>query len=793
LNKYINYLIFLSEILNGKLICKAYENEVAFAHGTVKPLVVKFILNIVLYICKYKITKSQKRKIMKNQMKLRLVFIGCILIFVNAQMLWGQYSKTKNGILFSSQGQKVELAVANASAFRLSVSNQGEPKVNQSIFIDTETQVPTSFEIVSKSPVFGIETSFGKLLFNINNNQWVLYDANGKFLISEGSMDVVNDKIIISQGVDQTGLYYGSGNMNNSELIKTHSNSSLGNGFAGIPYFWSTTGFSAFGVTTNDNKPAQWDVNEKRQTLWTFTGNSADLYLWPAKDLYTALKGYIQLTGKPKLPPRWAFGYLQSRWGWEDKKYIEDVIVKFRSRNLPVEAFIYDFEWYASMPDYRVKPQGEADFNDFEFNEKLFPAPTKQIAEYKKQGIKFIGIRKPRLGNTGNLDYARSRGWLINQNKNMGKSCRDLDFSNDSARIWYIEKMKPLIEAGVDAWWNDEGESYYSLYYWWNKAECDLLAQTRSNERHFSINRAFSPGNQRLGYCAWNGDTKADWKGLSRTVSDILNWSLAGMYYGSCDIGGFHGTPTKENLIRWHQAAVFFPIMRSHSDLKTLPHFPWLWGEDGENAMRKANNLRYRLLPYIYSLGHEAYNTGAPIVRPLLMEYPDDAEVVNLSDEMLLGKGLLVAPILTAGGKREVYLPKGAWYDFFSNKVIKGAQHFQVTKQLDEIPVYVAAGTILPLGPELPYSEYDSIVPLEIRVYPGQDGSFTMTEDDGVSYDYIKTDIRTTSYKWNDATRTLSWKVSGNYKAKKVFNEIRIVVGNQQKTVLLGSRGSCRF
>lgn len=730
---------------------------------------------------------------MEKKQRLRLLLFICFLTFVQSPDLWAQFQKTKHGIILSSPQGQVELAVANAKAFRLSISNQGEPDAIQSIFIDNATQVPTSFKVVSKSPQFGIQTSFGKLLFNINTRQWALYDANAKTLVREGSIDGSVDKIIISQGSNAENLCYGSGNMNNTELIKNHSNSSLGNGFAGIPYCWNTTGFSAFGVSTNDNQPAQWDINEKNQIIWTFTGASADLYLWPAKDLYAALDGYILLTGSPKLPPRWAFGYLQSRWGWEDKAYIENTLEEFRTRKIPVDAFIYDFEWYTTFPDYGVKPQGELVFNDFGFNDKLFPDPAGQIAKYRNNGVKFIGIRKPRLGSKVNLDYARKHGWLKHKDEDLGMSSRDLDFSNDSARAWYIEQMKPLLDAGVDAWWNDEGESYYSLYYWWNKAQYDLLAQVRPNERHFSINRAFSPGNQRLGYCTWNGDTKTTWEDLRRTVSDVLNWSLSGMYYTSSDIGGFHGTPTPENLIRWHQASVFFPIMRSHSDCMVKPHFPWLWGDDSENAMRKANNLRYRLLPYIYSLGHEAYKTGAPIVRPLLMEFPNDTAVANLSDEMLLGKGLLAAPILTAGGKREVYLPEGTWYDFFTNEIIKGSNYFQVTKELDEIPLYVAAGTILPLGPELPYSDYESNTALEIRVYPGCNGTFTMTEDDGTSYDYIRSKVRTTTYKWNDTTRTLSWEVSGKYKGKKVFNEIKIVVGNMEKTVRLESSGSIRF
>lgn len=724
---------------------------------------------------------------------LRSLLFICLLTFVHHDDLRAQFRKTKQGIILSSDNRQVEIAVANAKAFRLGVSSQGEPNAIQSIFIDNESQTPATFQVVSKSPVFGIETSFGKLLFDTSNGHWTLHDAKTKVLVREGSINAAADKISIAFGADPNGICYGSGNMNNTELIKTHSNSSLGNGFAGIPYLWSTTGFSAFGVTSSNNTPAQWDKNENQQIVWTFNGTSADLYLWPAKDLYAALNGYIQLTGRPKLPPRWAFGYIQSRWGWEDRTYIENTIKEFRTRKIPVDAFIYDFEWYTTFPDYGVKPQGESNFNDFGFNSKLFPDPASQIAQYKNNGIKFIGIRKPRLGNTANLDYARNRGWLKYKGEDVGLSSRDLDFSNDSARAWYIKQMKPLLNAGVDAWWNDEGESYYSLYYWWNKAEYDLLAQAKPNQRHFSINRAFSPGNQRFGYCTWNGDTNTSWEDLGRTVSDILNWSLSGMYYSSSDIGGFHGTPTKENLVRWHQASVFFPIMRSHSDLESLPHFPWLWEKDGEDAMCKSNKLRYRLLPYIYSLGHAAYKTGVPITRPLLMEFPKDTVVANLSNEMLLGKGLLAAPLLVPGGKRDVYLPEGTWYDFFTNKIIKGGKHYQVTKGLDEIPVYVAAGTILPLGPEVPYSDYDTIAPLEIRVYPGRNGSFVMTEDDGASYGYIKSDVRTTTYQWNDKTRTLSWMVSGKYKGAKTFNQIRVVVGGKEKTVQLGNSGSMRF
>jgi alpha-glucosidase len=317
--------------------------------------------------------------------------------------------------------------------------------------------------------------------------------------------------------------------------------------------------------------------------------------------------------------------------------------------------------------------------------------------------------------------------------------------------------------------------------------------KVKPNERHFSINRSFSPGNQRLGYCTWNGDIPSTWQALRETPADLLNYGLAGMNYGSCDIGGFMGTPTKENLVRWFQAGVFFPIMRAHSNLFTTPRFPWLWEADGEAAIRKALNLRYRLIPFLYSLGHEAYNTGSPMMRPLIMEFQNDSAVANLTDEWLLGRGLLAAPVLDSGGTRSVYLPNDSWYDFNSGNAIQGPAKFQVTKGLDEIPVYVRAGTILPLGPVVQHTGQKSPEPLEIRIYPGHNSSFTMTEDDGHTYNYTKGLVRQTTYTWNDAAKKLSWKVSGSYTGSNVFNTIRIVLGSASKTATIGKEGSEQF
>lgn len=699
-----------------------------------------------------------------------------------------QVKKISNGILVKIDNHQIRLSVTNNAGFCLSVSDASAPAILKSVFIDEGNKTIPKYTVFAAAPSYGIKTAYGKLLINTDTKMWSLYDATGHALIDDGNFSVTDSTILICHKT--SGLLYGSGNQASKALQKNQSKSSSGNGTAGVPYFWSTGGYSAFGVSTNDNKPATWDrVKDKTILTWTFQGKTANLYLWPAKTMKAGAKGYVELTGRPKLPPRWAFGYLQSKWGWEDSTYIADVAAKFRTHKLPVDAFIFDFEWYTTTPDYAVKKAGKEGFSDFNFNPKLFPHPAKQIAELKSEGIKFIGIRKPRLGNNLLLDTARKNGWLSDP----GSDSRDLDFKNPDLEKWYEARNKPLLKAGVDAWWDDEGESYYTCYYWWNKTQYDLLASTRPNYRHFTLNRAFSPGNQRFGYCTWSGDIDPTWKSFQNMPKDLLNFSLAGMYYGSCDIGGFNGETTKELLVRWFEAGTFLPIMRSHSNIGKTAHFPYLWGEDGESAIRKALNLRYRLLPYTYSLGHEAYSTGTPVMRPLVMEFPTDTAVANMADEWLLGKGLLAAPLLNEGGKRNVYLPAGTWYNYFTGEAIKGPVTIPVQKALDEVPVYVYEGTILPLGPVIQYSEQSPGGPLEVHIYPGKNGSFKMVEDDGTSYNYIKGAVRTTAYYWNDKTKTLTWKVSGAYSGKNVYKTVKAVLGKEEKTAVIGQQGSVKF
>jgi alpha-glucosidase len=494
----------------------------------------------------------------------------------------------------------------------------------------------------------------------------------------------------------------------------------------------------------------------------------------PASNLYEAARNYAELSGAPAVPPRWTFGYLQSRWGWQDRAYIDDTLKQFVTRKLPVDAFIFDFEWYTVEPDYELPPEGDANFKDFSFNPALFPDPSGQIATMDQNGIHFVGIRKPRLGNLDLLNMARAKGWLLPGKTHV--DVRNIDFRRDDVRDWYADQIIPLLKSGVSGWWDDEGELTFTTYYWWNQAEAQALAKVNPTARLWTIDRAFQPGLQRLGAAAWTGDIHANWQTLRRTPTDLLNWSLAGMDYSACDIGGFIGEDTPELLTRWMEAGVFFPVMRSHSDHKVQPRFPWLYGADAESAIQHALDLRYRLIPYLYSLAHEAHEIGAPLMRPLAMEFPDDPKAAEISSQWLLGSRLMAAPILTPENKRSVYLPNDSWFQFDTNTLLSGNRDMDVNAGLADIPAYVRAGTILPLAPPIQHTAQLPGGPLQLQVYPGGDAQFTLVEDDGESTAYLNGNVRRTTFAWDNTARKLTWKITGPYAGADIFKTMQVTV-----------------
>ena len=559
-----------------------------------------------------------------------------------------------------------------------------------------------------------------------------LQDHAGRVLVSGGTITDVNGTIVLTLAHDPRERFYGAGNADRNrsgDLTHPAGTQIVNNGTTRVPFLWSTGGWSVF-IANNQNGTSWKDENGVLTV--TVHGPFVDCYLGVGTNGDELLDDYSRLTGRAPIPPRWTFGYLQSRWGYGGAGDVQDKWHQFRDRKIPVDAFIYDYDWFE---------------HDWDFNPNNFPQGS--LDQMKELGLHFVGIRKPRV-NDGNLDYARMQGWILSSP--LGT---DLRFDLPVARYWWWSHQLPLVQAGVAGWWNDEAEQTVDEFFQMTQAEWDGWRAATGDRRAWEINRAFAPGIQRFGAATWTGDIDSNWETLQNQPGTLLNWSLAGMPYVSNDLGGFNGTPTPELYARWIESAVFEPVMRAHGTINS-PRWPWAFGDDVLAATKKAVELRYRLIPYLYTQAAENHATGAPMMRALVLEYPNDEQTFNLRDEWLVGSRLLAAPVLTQGGSRSVYLPAGGWYDFHSNARVNGGQTFPVQAALDTIPVYVRAGTILPLGPVLQSTSLGVEDPLEVRVYPGADAAFDLYEDDGETYAYDKGASSHVVMRWDDAQRRLA-------------------------------------
>jgi alpha-glucosidase len=565
----------------------------------------------------------------------------------------------------------------------------------------------------------------------------VLKSAEGKALLTLKTVASDGVSVTFTFEHDPQDRFYGNGNETENHagpLLHTSGKQVVSNGATTVPYIWSPTGYGI--LVANDildvDRQISWSDSNGTLT-WTVPEGFADIYLMAAQDSASVLGDYARLTGSAPIPPRWTFGFLMSRWGYEDVTDVQDKWHQFRDRKIPVDAFIYDYDWYT---------------NDWAFRPSTFPDPAANLAKMHAMNLHFVGIRKPRVEGA-HADYAKSLGWAI-----PAPYGTDLRFNIAAARAWWWNNQLPLLKTGVDGWWNDEAEQAYDEFFYMSQQQY-LSGRTASPNRQWSIDRAFSPGLQHYGAAVWTGDINSDWETFREQPGTLLNWSLAGMPYVSHDTGGFQSTPTPELYTRWIEEAVFIPVMRAHGT-RNSPRWPWAFGDDGLAAMTKAINLRYRLIPYIYTLADASYRTGLPLMRPLFLQFPDDRATWSLNDEWMLGDRVLAAPVLLKGGQRKVYLPAGGWFDGNTGRAVAGSQTLDLTPvPLDVIPFYVRAGTILPLGP-VTQSTAEAEDPLEVRIYPGADASFSLYEDDGDNYDYEKGVLARIPMQWNDRKRILT-------------------------------------
>ena len=535
-----------------------------------------------------------------------------------------------------------------------------------------------------------------------------------------------------------------------------------------FPWLLSLRGY---GLLVDNPNRAVWDLGQSDPASFAYRarGGGLQYYVFVGPGLQRVLQTFFELTGFPPLPPRWIFGLLQSRYGYRNRRELETVAETFRAKRLPCDALILDVFWFKEM-------------GDLAFDSIDWPDAREMISRLKQKGFRTMVIEEPYL-TTKSRSYpeAHSRGYLARHYDGTAYTfdfwpgeCALVDFSNPAAREWWSQKHKPLLELGIDGWWADLNEPakhfqdmahhggqaasvHNSFALFMQQAIHDAHQCYAPERRLFILSRAAFPGSQRYGAALWSGDVDMTFASLRKQVAVGLNVGLAGIPLWGTDIGGFGfgGKCSAELYARWFEFGAFCPLCRPHGDQTELRE-PWQFGSEIEAICRKYLQLRYRLLPYIYSIAREACTSGIPIMRPLVLEYPKDPNVYNLADEYLFGRDILVAPILDEGAaERTVYLPAGVWIDFWTEKSWVGPRFLKVHAELDTIPLFIRQGAIIPMGPDVQYSSERPLDPLTLEIYRGCDGAFTLYEDDGETCAYKNGAFAETRFAMRDTPEAL--------------------------------------
>lgn len=526
--------------------------------------------------------------------------------------------------------------------------------------------------------------------------------------------------------------------------------------YQSVPFLVQLAQGRVSGFFFDSNWCAIADIGQQEPGFLTYVTSGPDLvvYICAGPTFVDVLGQYTSITGRMPPQPRWALGYQQSRWSYTSADEVRAIAAGFRQQGIPCDAIYLDLDYMEG-------------FRDFTWSRERFPDPVGLIQELREQGLRVVTIIDPGLKvdpdypvyregiEQGyfirNVDGTLFEGWAW-----PGKTVW-ADFARVDVQDWWGAQHRVLLDAGVAGIWIDmneptqanmgappeidiphgmslpldtqhgrldeplsHGEFHNAYGLEMARATYVHLQQLRPDERPFVLTRAATAGSQRYAI-PWNGDTTSSWDHLRLAIPMNLGVGLSGMPMSGCDVGGFWNDTTPELLVRFTQLGAFLPFCRNHSAIGTQRQEPWSFGEPYTSICREAIERRYRLLPYLVSLAHEAAKTGLPMMRPLCWLAPDEPTVLDCDDEFLLGNDLLVAPVLAEGAtERQVTLPPGAWFDVTNGVVYDGPGKITVPVQLETVPVFVRAGAIVPLASAAQHTDTPPLEPLTLHTYLAQ-------------------------------------------------------------------------
>ncbi|MGZ4031614.1 MAG: glycoside hydrolase family 31 protein, partial [Tumebacillaceae bacterium] len=527
--------------------------------------------------------------------------------------------------------------------------------------------------------------------------------------------------------------------------------------YQSIPFFLSSRGSNIYGLFLDNPGKTEFHMNEADTYRFQAENGELDTYFLYGPTMKDVVQQYTDLTGRMPLPPKWAIGYHQSRYSYETEQEVRELAANFRDKDIPCDVIYLDIHY---MNEYRV----------FTWHPTSFPQPGELLADLREQGFRVVPIVDPGVKKDPKYVIYQEgvryehfckyiEGELYTGVVWPGESAFP-DFTDSRTRAWWGEKHAGYVEAGIEGIWNDMNEpaifnetktmdvnvmhkndgdpkthgelhNVYGLYM--SQATYEGMKTQLQGKRPFVLTRAGYAGIQKYA-AVWTGDNRSFWEHLQMSIPMILNMGLSGIPFAGADVGGFAHDSNGELLARWTQVGAFLPYFRNHSAIGFARQEPWSFGTPYESVVRQYIQMRYHFLPHLYTLFHDASTTGLPIVRPLVMEYPNDATTQNLCDQFLLGTSLLIAPILRPDTEhRVVYLPEGNWVNYWTGETFTGPQHIMVHAPLDMLPIFVQEGTIYAAGSIV--SHTGEAQEITYHLYRGN-GSYTHYEDNGETFEY---------------------------------------------------------
>lgn len=708
------------------------------------------------------------------------------------------YQKTSQGLKANTQGMDIEVAFYSPSIVRVYKTPEGKPCEKKSlIVVKSPGQTPVEFSENGKN--IRMKSAEMQVELNPLTGGIYFYDATGRELLKDKdygtSFAPKEDAGTASYQVRGSFLLekdepvYGVGQVMDGKLNRRNSMHHLQNEnmFTYSPYFMSPVkGYAVYW----DNYSISDYMDAPQELAFTSLGHCADYYFMYGGNADGIIANVRDLTGKAPMLPLWAYGFFQSKERYHTQEENLGVLKKYRQLQIPIDCMIQDWRYW------REYHQTDSAWNSHSFDPERFPDPKGWADEIHKLNAKLMIVAWPGFGpKTEQRKELDAKGMIINFDTWPPQSgARPYDVYNPEALDIYWKYLNKGIFSyiGNDGWWLDSTEPDHI-----NRKESDYdlpthLGSYRSVKNAYSVmhnsgiathqkavnkdkrvvilTRSGFIGQQRFGSNTWSGDVVSTWDMLEKQIPAALNYTLMGIPNWNSDIGGFFAgrwnegggakNPEYQELyVRWMQFGAFCPMMRSHGT--ELPREIWNFGKRGEwcfDAQEKMINLRYRLLPYIYSTSWDVSHNDGTFMRALVMDFPSDKKTHDLGGEYMFGRSVLVTPVTKPGVTEwQVYLPEGtAWWDFWTNEKQRGGRTVNRAVTKDILPLYIKAGSILPFGPKVQYSTEKNWDNLEIRVYPGADGTFTLYEDENDNYNYENGAYATITFRWDDVARRLT-------------------------------------